>query len=169
LTFETAISDSSGRRVSHSVEQQAQFWNDRFKQWCRRKGIRPRFGAVGRHGSIAVIERLILTVKVLCTSVIQVPLRHATFRRELSCFMDWYNGHRPHTSLGGRTPDEVYFHLRPGSRQPRFEPRARWPRGSPCARPRVLVKGVPGARLELVVRFHAGRKHLPIVSLRRAA
>jgi hypothetical protein len=82
--------------------------------------------------------------------------------------MQWYNGHRPHTSLDGRTPDEVYFNLRPANRQPRFEPRARWPRGSPCARPRVLVKGAPGDCPELTVRFHANRKHLPIVILRRA-
>jgi len=33
---------------------------------ARRKGIKPpRYGAVGKHGSLAVIERLILTLKVL--------------------------------------------------------------------------------------------------------
>ncbi len=36
----------------------------RIKDWCRGKGCRPRFGAVGRHGSIAVLERFIQTVKV---------------------------------------------------------------------------------------------------------
>ncbi len=41
-----------------------QFWSEGFKRWCRRKGIRPRFGAVGRRGSIAVVERLILTLKI---------------------------------------------------------------------------------------------------------
>ena len=40
-----------------------QFWNEDFKAWCRGKEIRPRFGARGQHGSIAVIERLILTLK----------------------------------------------------------------------------------------------------------
>ncbi len=33
---------------------------------------------------------------------------------------------------------------------PGFEPRTRWPRGSPCAKPQVFVKGKPG-----------GRRHLP--------
>jgi hypothetical protein len=51
----------------------------------------------------------------------------------------------------------------------RFEPRLRWPRGSPCARPHALVRGKPGAKLTLEVSFHAGRKHLPIVTLHRAA
>jgi len=31
------------------------------------------------------------------------------------------------------------------------------------------VKGQPGVRIELVVEYHAGKKHLPVVKLRRAA
>ncbi|OHB71799.1 MAG: hypothetical protein A2V70_01565 [Planctomycetes bacterium RBG_13_63_9] len=30
-----------------------QFWCDGFKPWCKRRGIKPRFGAVGCHGSIS--------------------------------------------------------------------------------------------------------------------
>ena len=48
-------------------------------------------------------------------------------------------------------------------------PRPQWPRGAPCAKPWALVRGKPGAELILEVRFHRGRKHLPIVRLRRAA
>jgi hypothetical protein len=32
-----------------------QFWCGVFKDWCDRQGITPRFGAVGQHGSIALI------------------------------------------------------------------------------------------------------------------
>ena len=39
------------------------FWCVGLKRWCRRKRILPRFGAVGRHGSIALIERFIRTTK----------------------------------------------------------------------------------------------------------
>ena len=35
-----------------------QFWCQGFKDWCRGKEIRPRFGAVGQHGSIAVVGTL---------------------------------------------------------------------------------------------------------------
>jgi hypothetical protein len=42
-------------------------------------------------------------------------------------------------------------------------------RGSPCARPQTLIKGQPGARIELTVTFEAGRRHLPVVTLRRVA
>ena len=42
-------------------------------------------------------------------------------------------------------------------------------RGSPAAKPWALVRGKPGAQLELHVEFLGGRKHLPVVTLRRAA
>jgi hypothetical protein len=125
---------------------------------------------VGKHGSIAVVERLILTIKEGCTRVILVPLRRKDFLNELKYFAEWYNESRPHTTLGGRTPNEVYRQeRRPANRAPRFEPREKRPRGSPCARPQALVKGRPGVKLELHVDYHRGRKHLPMVTLRRAA
>jgi hypothetical protein len=146
-----------------------QFWNAGFKAWCRKHGIRPRFGAVGKSGSIAVIERLIETTKRMLRLLPLIPLRRGTFRHDLALVLDWYNEHRPHTGLGGRTPNEVYFHRRPSHRQPRFEPRPRWPRGPPCAKPWALMRGKPGARIALHVHFHAGRNHLPIVAIRRVA
>jgi transposase InsO family protein len=39
------------------------FWCDGFKCWCRRRRIRPRYGAVGQHGSIVLVERFIRTMK----------------------------------------------------------------------------------------------------------
>jgi len=98
-----------------------------------------------------------------------IPFRHDDFRRELSAIVDWYNEHRPHASLDGCTPNEVYYRRRPVNRRPRFEPRPDWPRGPPCAGPHTLIKGQPGARIELVVEHHAGKMHLPVVKLRRAA
>ena len=81
----------------------------------------------------------------------------------------WYNHYRGHTTLGGKTPEEVYHGHYPANRKPRFEPRSRWSRGSPCARPWALVRGSPGAKVTLEVSFHAGRRHLPIVRLKRVA
>ncbi len=141
-----------------------------FRDWCQRSGIKPpRYGAIGRHGSIAVVERFILSLKDGCSRVLLVPYRRENFLRELRYFGEWYNGFRAHTTLGGRTPDEVYHAERPANRSPRFKPRVGWPRGSPCARPWALVRGKPGARLELEVTFHRGRKHLPIVALKHTA
>jgi hypothetical protein len=138
-----------------------------FHSWCKRRRIEVRYGAVGKHGSIARVERFIRTLKEYCRKLPIVPTDRQDFTRELAYFQDWFNEHRPHQALRGRTPSEVYKQRFPAHRKPRHEPRSRWPRGSPCARPWALTRGSPGARLELMVEFHAGRRHLPIVRLRR--
>ena len=132
-------------------------------------GITPRFGAVGQRGCIALIERFILSLKNECTRIILVPLRRDPLHQELTCFAHWYNQSRPHSSLNGETPNEVYHELLPACEHPRYEPRAKWPRSAPCASPPAPVASHCGARIRLVVRYHRGRKHLPIVDLRRAA
>jgi transposase InsO family protein len=146
-----------------------QFWCGEFKRWCSRRGIRPRFGAVGKHGGIAVIERFVRSMKEEYLRRILLPLRETELRRELDLYVTWYNKHRPHTALDGATPNERYFGKRPAHALPRWEPREQWPRASPCATPQTLIKGAPGTRLELGVVFEAGRKHLPVVALRRVA
>jgi len=116
-----------------------------------------------------VIERLILTLKQNIAWLPIVPLRRKAFMKELHCLANWYNGHCPHMMLGGKTPDEACHRLCPMNRQPRFEPRTQWPRSSPCAKPVTLVKGQPGVRLACKVTFKGKRRHLPILTLRRAA
>jgi transposase InsO family protein len=160
-----------GHQPQHLVSDQGrQFVAKEFRRWCRRRGIRQRFGAIGQYGSLAVIERCIRTIKIECTRrLIAVPFCLVDFERELALYFSWHAGHRPHTRLRSATPDEVYYHRRPASRAPRFEPRPRWPRRSPCASPQTLIRGQPGVRLNLAVRYHGGRRHLPIITLKRAA
>jgi transposase InsO family protein len=146
-----------------------QFWCDSFKTWCQRRGIRPRFGAVQQHGSISVIERFIRSMKNECTRRILVPLALEAMRRELTVYLAWFNEHRPSQALGGRTPNEVYTGQRPANATFRFEPRTLWPRGSSCAAPQAQIEGRRGAKLTVVVGYLEGRKHLPVVELRRAA
>ena len=112
-----------------------QFDCEPFRKWCKRKGIKkPRYGAVGKKVSIAVVERVILTLKTILGCLFLIPYRRDKFREELLAAIQWYNSHRVHTTLGGRTPDEVYYRKFPTNRKPRHEPRAAWPRGSPCAK-----------------------------------
>jgi len=99
-----------------------QFWCKGYKRWCKRRKIKPRFGAVGQYGSIAVIERFIRTLKESCTRRIVVPLQREPLRRELRLFTDWFNESRPHSSLQGKTPNELYHGKRPTNRNPRIEP-----------------------------------------------
>jgi len=161
----------AGAWPAHLISDQGtQFTARGFRRWCRREGIRHRFGALGKYGSLAVIERTIRTLKAECTRpLIVAPYRLVALEQELGLYCAWYNNHRPHTWLGSATPDEAYHHRRIACRSPRFEPRIRWPRRSRCAAPQALVRGQPGVRLELEVRYHAGRRHLPIITLKRAA
>lgn len=147
-----------------------QFTAGEFDAWCRRHGIQQRFGAIGKYGSLAIIERFIRSMKNECTRLLPVvPLARAAFGCELDSYVAWYNPERPHSQFGARTPDEIYFDRFPACRRPRFETRARWPRRSPCAKPHALVRGRPGAVIELILEHRGGRQHLPIVSLRRVA
>ncbi len=138
-----------------------QFTSDGFQAWCNRKNIRPRYGAVHRYGSIAVIERFIKSLKKEWLRRLIIPLRLEVMRADLTVYTSWFNEHRPHQALEGRTPLEVYHHLAPASAARRFVPRANWPthRG----------RGEPGIRTALVVTYHEGRRQLPIFELRQAA
>ncbi len=151
------------------TDQGTQFQCHGFRRWCHRRRIVQRFGALGKHGSIAVIERFIRTMKEECTRRILVPYDDATLRREISLYVSWYNAHRPHSILAARTPNEVYYGRSPACDAPRSEPRRRWPRSSPCAAPQAPIRGRRAARLNLRVSYVSGRTHLPFVHLDRAA
>ena len=164
-------SRKSGVRPAHMITDQGrQFTADRFERWLDRWNIKRRFGAVGKYGSVAVIERFIKSMKNECTRLLSmVPLAQKAFERDLDDYLGWYNAERPHTRLGGRTPDEVYFNRFPACRKPRHEPREHWPRRSRCAGVQAPIRGRPGVTLELSVAYFRGRKHLPVVTLRRVA
>ncbi len=75
------------------VDQGPQFKCEYFEEvWCPANGIQPRFGAVGRHGSIAVVERYHRTMKEFLRQII-VPEEQAEFERELELLGQWYNEH----------------------------------------------------------------------------
>ncbi len=168
--FLSRVIERTGSMPSYIVtDKGAEFVCGQFKRWCRSRSIRPRFGAVGEHGSIAIVERFIRSVKSECTRKIIVPFRLDEMRREVACYATWYNEHRPHSGLGGRTPLELYQGLSPANEAPRFEPRLLWPRKSRCAGPAARITGRRGARLRLVLSRLDGRAHLPVVELRRAA
>jgi transposase InsO family protein len=143
------------RRAGHGpryviTDKGRQFWCHAFKQWCRRKAIRVRLGAVGKQGSIAAVERFIRSMKTECTRPIRVPLRMNAMRYEVGLYTFWYNNYRPNQALGGRTPWGVYEDIRPANAKPRFEPRRSWAAKSPCAGPQTGIRGARGEKLSLV-------------------
>jgi len=162
---------AAGRHPKHAVfDRGPQFDCDEFRAWCHRRHIKPRYGAVGRHGSIAIVERFIRSMKTECTRRLAiVPVRLASMVAELERYLAWFNESRPHEALGGRTPNEIYFRRVPKNTRPRLEPRPDWPRRSPCAAPQARIRGPCGAKLSLVLQFQANRKHLPVVRLKTPA
>ena len=143
-----------GQAPKYTVTDQGPQFSGKYLAWCERHGVKPRFGAVGEHGSLAVIERFFLTLKTEAMRVIMVPFNLAAMRAELVAAVQWYDAYRPHQSFGGRTPAEVYEGLK------RPDQRAATESGSRLASDK---------RLTLKVSYLAGRKHLPIVELRAAA
>jgi len=151
------------------VDQGPEFDCEHFKDvWCKAKNIQYRFGAVNKHGSLAVVERFHRTMKDILRLIV-VPEDQAQFQREVACIIDWYNEHRPHMTLNGKTPNEVYFSHEPANEQPRIELRKDWPRGSPCAKPQVDIDGNPGDPVIIEIACLEGRRHLPIIRTRCAA
>jgi transposase InsO family protein len=173
IEIQAAISEAI-RRVGRPpkyiiTDQGTQFRGGSWRRYCRDRAIRPRFGAVGKHGSIGIVERLIRAMKGECTTRMLVPLNLATMRHELGLYAAWYNEHRPSQALAGRTPREVYDGLRPANAKPRIESRRDWPRDSSCASPQTAVRGERGATVTVVISYVEGRRHLPVVELREAA
>jgi hypothetical protein len=90
-----------------------------------------------------------------CTRrLLLVPFASGTLRRELEVYANWYNRWRPHVTLRGRTPDEV-FNAR-AAPQRRYETRPRYP-------------GFTRERVQLDLDCLEGRRHLPVIALRRVA
>jgi putative transposase len=158
---------SSGTTPKYIVSDQGVQFRDEYKAWCQRRGVKPRFGAVGEHGSIAVLERFFRSLKTeMLRRLPWVPLTKRKLAAEVGAYVCWYHEQRPHQGLGGRTPDEVRRRTKPARERRRLEPRAAYP-----LRDRSAVntaRRVTG-ELVLVVDHFQGRPHLPVVSLRRAA
>jgi putative transposase len=130
------------------TDKGVQFTSRTFRKWCKRKYIGLRYGAVGKYGSIALIERVFRTLKTDWLRKIIVPLDTDSMRRNLTKYIRWYNCYRPHQSLNGTSPAEIY------------EPKL------PQMRPVNLNLG---EKCRLIVTFYEGDRKLPIIRLEKAA
>ena len=115
-----------------------------FRQAVRSLGIQPRYGAVHRHGSIAVIERWWKSMKVEYARGLHLFRPVRAIETKLRAYVRWFNEERPHQGLGQRTPDEVHF------------------------RKVTTAREVP-LRAALVAELMDDDSELPVLRLRRAA
>jgi transposase InsO family protein len=96
------ISDQAGVFTGNVFAELLDSWN-----------VKPRVGAVGKHGSISVTERVIKTLKYEWLK--RVPVIKGYDHLTMLCeeFECWYNSWRPHMTLDGFRPDDVYYSKKP--------------------------------------------------------
>jgi transposase InsO family protein len=143
-----------GRPV-HFVSDRARcFTAQFFRRKLRHLDVRQRFRAVGKKGSIALIERLWRTLKETLGLKLLRPLVVEDLRRKVELGLVHYAHFRPHQALGGATPAEIYF-----GRTPEHLSAIPPPRGRPG-------KAVPPPQFE--IHFLDSERRLPLL-LRKAA
>ena len=94
-------------------DQGSVFIGEVFAELLGKYNIKHRLGAVGKHGSIAVTERINKTLKYewLRRVVFIKGVDHLTeLCKEFEC---WYNRWRPHMTLDGLRPNDVYYGNKP--------------------------------------------------------
>ena len=90
------------------TDQEGVFVGDVFAELLRRWNVKQRFGAVGKHGSIAVTERVIWTLKYEWLTRVPVIRGLDHLAELLADFELWYNDYRGHMRLGGARPSAIH-------------------------------------------------------------
>ncbi|MBI4814813.1 MAG: DDE-type integrase/transposase/recombinase [Deltaproteobacteria bacterium] len=116
-----------------------QFTSEEYRTWCTKHEITPRFASVTSFVATAIIERLNRTFKSEHTRGMTTPLRRKEAQAQWSRYFRWYNEHRPHESVAGKTPNEA------SSRQTRRHDSSRGHAGPRPVRGPRLRRG-PGRR-----------------------
>lgn len=89
-------------------DQDPVFTGVAFRQLLHRWCVKQRFGTLGRRASVAVTERVILTLKAEWLRRVAIIRGTDHLEQLLSDFAAYYNGYRAHMTLGGAIPDVVH-------------------------------------------------------------
>jgi transposase InsO family protein len=89
-------------------DQEKVFISDAFQELLILWDVQQRFGAVGKHGSIAVTERVILTLKYEWLKRVPVIRDLDHLSQLLQDFTIYYNDYRGHATLGGAVPSVIH-------------------------------------------------------------
>jgi transposase InsO family protein len=108
------------------TDQEGVFVSEVFAALLGEWNVKQRFGAVGKHGSIAVTERVILTLKQEWLRRIPVIRGLDHLSQLLHDFSEYYNQWRGHSTIGGAVPAVIH-------------------RGEAWQRPDRSAKTLPGA------------------------
>ena len=89
-------------------DQEGVFISDAFRDLLIPWDVQQRFGAVGKHGSIAVTERVTLTLKYEWLKRVPVIRGLDHLGQLLRDFAIYYNEYRGHATLGGAVPSLIH-------------------------------------------------------------
>lgn len=90
------------------TDQEGVFVSEAFAELVTQWGVKHRLRAVGRHGSIAVTERAILTLKYEWLKRVPVIRGLEHLSQLLRQFETYYNEYRGHTKLDGAIPAVIH-------------------------------------------------------------
>jgi putative transposase len=96
-----------GRPAIFNTDQGSQFTSLAFTKVLKEAGIRISMDGRGRWMDNVFIERLWRSLKYECIDL-HVFETGSELRAGLARWIGYYNGQRPHSALGGKTPDEAY-------------------------------------------------------------
>lgn len=98
-----------GRALHFVSDRRPCFVGRVFRRALKRLGVKPRYGAIRKKGSIALIEGLWRTLKDAVRLRWLRPLVAEDLREKVELGIAHYAYFRPHQALGGATPAEIYF------------------------------------------------------------
>jgi putative transposase len=96
-----------GRPEIFNTDQGSQFTSADFTDLLRDAEVRISMDGRGRWMDNVFIERLWRSLKYEC-AYLNAFETGSELRAGLNRWISYYNGQRPHSRLGGRTPDETY-------------------------------------------------------------
>ena len=96
-----------GRPEIFNTDQGSQFTSPRFTGVLQAAGVRISMDGRGRWMDNVFIERLWRSLKYECV-YLHAFETGSELRAGLTKWIDYYNANRPHSGLGGQTPDEAY-------------------------------------------------------------
>lgn len=96
------------RKPKHIITDHGSvFTSPAFRDFLNSNNVKIRYGAVGQHGSIAVTERVIETLKYEWLNKVPIIRGYQHLIDLCNDFSEWYNNWRPHEFLGNATPAMV--------------------------------------------------------------
>ncbi|NQU65777.1 MAG: transposase [SAR324 cluster bacterium] len=84
------------------------FTSAAFREFIDSNKVEIRYGAIGEHGSIAVTERVIETLKYEWLKKVAIIRGYRHLVKLCNEFTEWYNDWRPHEFLGSATPADAF-------------------------------------------------------------